>query len=274
MPYILISKLTIMQNTYIYIKLTVLAISIVAIFSSCSSDIGVGSESTDAVLSGSYARMLQIDDRLYVIGRNTLRVLDTSNPQNPTPLSTIEVGANVESLFRNSEYLFVGSQEGMFIYRIDSDGIPQLTSETDYQQSLENFCINDPIVANDTTAYVTLSTSEPLDNCFRSVNELRIYDLADITRPELINVVEMQEPKGLGTDGDHLFVCERYDGIKAFDISDPTNLETVYESETFPALDLIPANGNLLVIGLDTIYQYDYTNIDSIYRISSFATKG
>ena len=263
-----------MQNIYTYIKLSVLATLLVGMVSSCSSDIGVGSESTDSVLSGSYARMLQIDDRLYVIGRNTLRVLDTSNPQNPTPLSTIEVGANVESLFRNNEHLFVGSQEGMFIYRIDSEGIPQLMSETDYQQFLVNFCINDPIVANDSTAYVTLSTSEPIDNCFRSVNELRIYDLADIARPELINVVEMQEPKGLGTDGDYLFVCERYDGVKALNISDPRNVEVIYESETFPAIDLISANGNLLVIGLDTIYQYDYKDINNIFRISSFATKG
>ena len=249
-------------------------LAMVAMFASCSSDVGVSSDSSDTVLSGSYARMLQIEDRLYVIGRNTLRVLDTSNPQNPTPLSTIEVGANVESLFRNNEHLFVGSQEGMYIYKIDSNGIPQLTSETAYQQFLDNLCINDPIVANDTIAYVTLSTPEAINDCFRSVNELRIYDLEDITQPQLINTVEMQEPKGLGTDGDYLFVCERFDGVKAFDISNPQNVQMIYESEVFPAVDLIPANGNLLVIGVDTIYQYDYSDINNIFRISSFVTKG
>lgn len=261
-------------NTYTVIAIFFSVVMLLTI-QSCSSDLGISSEAGGGeVLSGSYARMLRLDNRLYVIGRNSLRVLDTTDPSNPTPMQTIDINAEVESLFRNDEFLFVGSQEAMFIYEIDSNGIPVLIGETPYAEFLEFTCFSDPIVANRNTAYVTLSTDEIINNfCFRSLNELRVYDLANVSQPDLLDVIPMQEPKGLGLDGDHLFVCERFNGVSAFNVADPSNVEQFYQSEPFQAVDLIPASGNLLVIGVDTIYQYDYSDISNITRISAFATQ-
>lgn len=248
-------------------------IGMVCLFTQCS-DLDIASDSGDSALSGSYARMLKIEDRLYVIGRSSLRVLDTSDPSNPVHMKTISINATVESLFRNKNYLFVGSRESMFIYQLDTDGIPQLASETSYQAFFNFSCFDDPIVSNDTMAYVTLSQSLLIEGCGTTrTNELKIYNIEDITQPRIVNEIPMQGPKGLGLDGDYLFICEEFDGIVAFDVSDPQNVEQIYQSERFQAVDLIPANGNLIVIGVDTLYQYDYTDINNITRTSAFSTK-
>jgi len=99
--------------------------------SSCSDDIGLA-DSGNAVLSGSYARMLTIGNKLYVLGSSNLRVLDVANPSLPIHATTINIDADVESLFFNNANLFVGSPQGMYIYTLDGSGIPQLASITPY----------------------------------------------------------------------------------------------------------------------------------------------
>lgn len=229
------------------------------------------SGSSNTVLSGSYANMLTIGDKLYMLAGSTLQVLDISKRDEPQRITSIEVNDGIESLFYNSEHLFVGSDEGMFIYSLDASGIPILQSQTSY----DNFDIVlpcDPIVANDTIAFSTLSTTFESGPCQRIVqlNQLRIYDIKNVTNPDLITTLEMETPKGLGLDGEHLFVCEQYNGIKAFDVSSPNNIREIYHSTEFEARDVIPANGILMVVSSDTLYQYDYSNIDNIYRLSSY----
>lgn len=240
---------------------------------SCSNDVGVA-DSGNAVLSGSYARMLNIGSKLYVLGTSNLKVLDVSNPLLPISVTTINVNADVESLFFNSGNLFIGSPQGMFIYTLDESGLPQLASVTPYEQFAEILPC-DPIVANDSLAFSTLSTSfDQTGNCWRSqdLNELHVYDIKDVTAPVNLARVPMEEPKGLGLADDHLFVCERNSGIKAFNISNPSNPNLVYSSSPFQAVDLIPANETLLVVGIDTIHQFDYTDINNIVKISTIAT--
>ena len=243
--------------------------------SSCSDDIGLA-DSGNAVLSGSYARMLTIGNKLYVLGSSNLRVLDVANPSLPIHATTINIDADVESLFFNNANLFVGSPQGMYIYTLDGSGIPQLASITPYEQFTEVQVLPcDPIVANDTIAFSTLSTSfDQTSNCWRpeDLNELHVFDITDVSAPTSLGSVPMEEPKGLGLAHDHLFVCEQNSGIKAFDVSDPSNPSLVYTSARFQAVDLIPANGTLLVVGLDTIHQFDYTDINNIVKISTIAT--
>ena len=240
---------------------------------SCSNEIGVA-DSGNTVLSGSYASMLNIGSKLYVLGASSLRVLDVANPSLPIHVTTVNVEADVESLFFNNGNLFIGSPQGMYIYTLDGSGIPQLASITPYEQFAEILPC-DPIVANDTLAFSTLSTSfDQTGNCWRpeSLNELHVYDIKDVSQPINLARVQMEEPKGLGLADDHLFVCERNNGIKAFNISTPEDPELVYSSHPFEAVDLIPANGTLLVVGVDTIHQFDYTDINNIIKLSTIAT--
>ena len=254
------------------IRTFILALILAFALSHCTED---GDASTPSVLSGSYANILTLGERLYVLASGELHTFGLEDISSPQLLNSQEVNLSIESLFYNGENLFIGSSEGMYIYSIDENGIPQKQSVTRYEELVE-FLPCDPIAANRQHAYVTLSTSvQASDACFRSVdiNELLVYDISEVQTPQLVSRIGMQEPKGIGLDGDLLFVCQRYDGIKVFDISEPANLVELYHFGEFEAFDLIPTNGLLMVIGKDQIHQFDYSDKDNMYKLSSYDLK-
>ena len=227
------------------------------------------------VLSGSYANMLTLGDFLYVLGNGQLKTLSLSDPAMPELLDSKEIGFSIESLFISGENIFVGSPDGMFIYTIGSDGIPAFRSETSYDNFLLFTCFRDPITANEEYAYVTLDNDASIDDCFMPSleDQMRIFRLEDLESPTLINTIPMDNPKGIAMDGDHLFVCEKVNGITAFNLSNPELPQEIYKSENFSAYDLIPASGLLMVVGQDTLHQFDYTDINNITKIGEYSLR-
>ena len=78
----------------------------------------------------------------------------------------------------------------------------------------------------------------------------------------------MTFPNGVGLDKNILFVCDN--GIRVFDVSKPNNLRLIRHIQGVDALDVIPLNGQLLVIGENLLTQMDYKNIENIKVISEF----
>lgn len=258
------------------IKIAFLVLGIAVSMIACSSDAAsLDGSSSGEVLSGSYARMLGIGDKLYLLGTNTLHVLNISNESAPEAISNQFVTESIESLFFNEEHLFVGSQEGMFIYSLDDGGIPQFESVTSYE-FWPDVLPCDPIAANDSHAFSTLSTTiESGSPCQRwvQINELRVFDITNVQEPINVNTIQMEEPKGIGIDGDLLFICENNNGIRVYDIADPTDMSLIYSDAGFVARDVIAANGLLLVMGDNKIHQYDYTDIENINKLSLYEIK-
>jgi hypothetical protein len=65
-----------------------------------------------------------------------------------------------------------------------------------------------------------------------------------------------------------LFVCEGAAGIKVFSTADPLNLVQINELTDIHAIDVIPLDGLLIVVGPDRLVQLDYTDINDIKIIS------
>lgn len=234
---------------------------------SCDSDLSDPGGS-NTVLSGSYANMLILADHLYMIDERDLKAYSIEDPSKPIEVYKENLGFGIESMFLRGDILFIGSATTLFIYSIGSDGIPSPMSNTEYH-NFQDMCSRDPVVANESIAYVTLSSAD-LSECFRSVeNELRLYDIEDLSDPTLINVFEMERPKGLGLDGDCLFVCEANDGLKVIDVSDPMDVKLIHHFDGYKAFDVIPRSGHLLVVGPDSLYQYNYTDKDNMYLLSA-----
>lgn len=258
------------------IKKIIGLIAVVSLMNCSSNSDSIFENSNQNVLSGSYANILALGDYLYLLGSGEVHTFNLSEPSNPELLDSQSINDNIESLFYNGVNLFVGSQEGMYIYEIQADGIPKRLSVTSYQEIVDvEPC--DPITANTEHAYVTLSTTiSDVGGCARleQVNELLVFDIANPDSPMLVGRNDLDEPKGLGLDGNILFVCLRNDGIKVFDISDPSNLEELYHFDGFGAFDLIPTNGLLMVIGDDELHQFDYSDIENMYKLSVYDIKG
>ncbi len=245
----------------------ILFLLIIGVFS-CARETG----SVNVTLNGSYAHVVAVENYLYAINSSELITFDISSPDDPIEIDRKNLDINVENIFLSNGILFVGSQQKLFIYKIQSDGIPVLKSDNDYFVT-DGITACDPVIARGDYAYVTLSSrgSERI-NCIRRgtlFNELRIYNISDIENPELLSRLNLNFPKGLAIDNNYLFVCEAIDGFKVIDIEDPNSPIVLASIGKFNTYDVIAKNGLLMVVCPTEIRQYDYSDINNISYLSS-----
>lgn len=199
------------------------------------------------------ARFAITGSHLYAIDDWQMYVFNIANLADPTLDNKVDVGWGIETIFPYKQNLFIGANNGMHIF---DNSIP---SEPKYLSSFMHFTACDPVVVNDDYAFVTLRSGNA---CQGFINQLDVVDIRDLNRPTLVKTYPMDNPHGLGIDGDNLFLCEGEFGLKVFNteaiqkISD--NL--IKHIEDVHAYDVIPYQNNLIMIGQDGLYQFDYTD--------------
>jgi len=236
-----------------------------SIISSCSSDssdsVMSSSESVTDGKGGSLATFALKGDYLYTVDNSDLNVYIITDIKDPVQVNTINVGFDIETLFSYKDFLYIGSRTGMFIYGLDQPEFPKELS------SVRHFTACDPVIANDTHAFVTLMGGR---QCGNDLNVLQIYDIANITNPILISSRNLTAPQGIGLYGNYLFVCD--DEIKVFDITDPKDSKLV-TSVNKNAFDVIITGDLLIAIGETGLYQFmlapDSNNGISMTELSS-----
>lgn len=224
--------------------------------------------------NGSYSQIIVNGDFLYGIVGNEISTLNIADKENIKEIDSQILAYDIESIFINNQSLFVGSASRFYIFDINSEtGIPTPVTEQDHNIGfLENSLVClwiDPIIADGDYAYVTLRGS--VSNICRTelINQLRVFNITDIENPILINITEMEEPKGLGKDGNTLFVCDGFNGLKIYDVTTPSSPVELYHFDGFDSYDLIVKNGLLQVVAEDQLLQYDYTDLEDIKLLSS-----
>ncbi len=243
-----------MKKFSLYLILIIFACSCEKSGSLDSAGINSGSSETPGAggTGGSTARFAISGNVLYTVNTNSLKAFDISTPGNPTQLSETPIGNDIETLFPKGNFLFIGSQSGMFIYDISSASAPLRVGVYTHIVSC------DPVVANDDYAYVTLRNATN-GRCFRGINQLEILDISNPAQPNRIATRPMTSPRGLGIDPNlNLYVCD--EGLQHFDVKNPN---TIKHLSTYPmekALDVIPVANRLFVIAEDGFYQYELVN--------------
>ena len=236
--------------------------------------LGCSSESmTAAGVNSSYSSMITVGNFLYQVDPVFIITYDVSDPADPIEIDRQELGFEIETVYHFGGVLFVGSARALYIFEIDEKGIPVEKSETVYDTFEANQTPCDPVVSDGQFAYVTLSTTttNPTSACFRPepFNMLFVYDISNISEPKLVVEQELNEPKGLSLDGDYLFVCDGSNGLVIFDKSDINNLTKISHLQDGYARDVIAREDHLIVIGLDELRQYDYSDITSIMELGT-----
>lgn len=220
---------------------------------------------SDTGVGGSLARFTVVGNYLYVVDNTNLQMFDVSETNNPTFIKSVDVGRGVETIYPFGGKLFIGSQEGLYIYNINADGTPSYISE--YQ----HFTSCDPVATDGQFAYVTLRSQTDC-NFGNGVDVLDILDVSNLENPYLIARYEMESPLGVGVDGETLFVCEVENGLKVFDVTNKVDIQTIKHFEDIEARDVIVLdNKTVLVLTPDMVYQLDYSDLTNIKVISSIA---
>lgn len=227
-----------------------------------SSSMGPG-QSTLVGTGGSMARFALINNYLYTVGYADLNVFNISNSNQPVFSNKLQVDWRVETIYPFKNKLFIGSNNGMFIYDINSSPTnPVKVGEFSHARAC------DPVIADDNFAYVTLHSGTV---CEGFDNELDIVQLNNLSNAELVKVYHLTGPQGLSKDNDLLFICDGTDGLKVYDASDVMNLQLIKQFPGLETYDVIAYNKIAIVVAKDGLYQYDYSSINNIHLVSKIS---
>jgi len=212
-------------------------------------------------IGGSMARFTIVNDLMYTVSIHNLKVFDITVISDPIAGNEVDIGWDIETIFPYNNNLFIGARNGMHIFDISEPTLPQFMSTYEHIRSC------DPVVVNDTIAFVTLRSGT---ECEGFSNQLEVIDIKNLYNPQLLKIYPMSNPHGLGLDGDALFICEADYGLKVFNASEIYKIDQnlIKHYTDIHAFDVIPFNNTLMMIGEDGLYQFDYTSLEDIQYLS------
>ncbi|MBX3241589.1 MAG: hypothetical protein KIT80_11435 [Chitinophagaceae bacterium] len=208
---------------------------------------------------GSMARFSIVGDYLYTVTNSDLNIFSIQQAEHPAFNGREEIGMNIETIYPFKDRLFIGSFNGMYIYNISNGGKPVKESSFSHVASC------DPVVADDTHAYVTLRSG---NQCQGFTNQMEVLDIVDIKNPVLEKIYPMTNPHGLSKNGDILFVCDGQDGLKVYDASDPLNIKLETTISNIVTFDVIAMHGIAIVVTSEGLYQYSYSSPSDLRFLS------
>lgn len=232
-----------------------------AFFAAASSTAGGSNVSASPIgIGGSMARFTIVNERLYAVNNQNLNVFNISNLASPTQGNKINIGWNIETIYPFKNKLFVGSQNGMYIYNITNPDLPVAAGQFSHVRSC------DPVIADDNYAYVTLRSGNA---CQGFTNQLDIVKLNNITDPVLQKTYQLTNPHGLSKDGDLLFICDGAAGVKLYNAANIMDLKLLQTISGLDTYDVIAMNKVALVVAKSGLYQYSYNDPSNPQLISS-----
>lgn len=208
------------------------------------------SGTASVAIAGSTARFGLQQNRMYTVSHDDLKVFNITKADAPAYVNKVDlVQGNIETIFPYKNNLFIGAQGGMFIYSASNPDQPSLLGQFTHVRSC------DPVVADDTHAYVTLSGGTM---CGGFNNQLDVVDIKNIFTPKLLKTYPLKSPKGLSKDGNTLLICDGTDGLKIFDVTNPSNVTHIKTVSGFDPHDVIAIQGYAIAVASNGIFLIDY----------------
>ena len=227
-----------------------------------SADLFNNSQGISPGIAGSLSSFALVGDYFYFISGPDVNVYNISSFENPVFTDGFDVAWNIETLFPYQDNLFIGGQNGMYIYDNSDPSSPKYLSEFVHARAC------DPVFVEGTTAYVTLSEG---NRCANFTNQLDVIDVSDLLNPTLIKSYDMYRPKGLSVYNSTLFLCDDKAGIKIFDVTDKEavtdNKLAAIQGVTFiEVIHISPTE--ILAVGPEGIFQYDVNDVENPILLS------
>jgi hypothetical protein len=218
---------------------------------SLSSFSSASSASVTTGISGSMARFTLLNNYLYTVTDNALKVFNVSAPADPAFTNTVNIGWGIETIYPFGSNLFIGSTTGMFIYGTSNPALPNRVGSFTHARAC------DPVIADGNYAYVTLRTGNV---CAGTSNQLDVINIQNLNSPSLVKTYSLTNPHGLAKSGNALFICDGTGGLKVYNATDVNNITLMKTIEGINAYDVIAFNNLAIVVAKDGLYQYNYAD--------------
>jgi hypothetical protein len=212
--------------------------------SSAAGSIGTG---------GSYAKFQINENALYTTDTYQLNVFNITEPAetfyDKSLLMYFWFGSGqFETLFKQKDFLFVGSTNGMYVVDATDEFNPFFVSNFSHATAC------DPVVVSENTAYITVRGG---NSCGAIEDQVNVIDITDMSYPTLTSTYLLDQPYGLGYRNEVLYVCCGSNGLKVFDATNPVSLalENTYNVNV---TDVIALSTHLIAVGDNKIIQYNY----------------
>ena len=229
------------------------------LFSSDKASGGSKSGSAPVGIGGSQARFTIWSNFLYTVDQSKLYSFNVQGLC-PELLHKNQIGWNIETIYPYEDKLFIGSASGMFIFELTNPSVPKLAG------SLEHWRSCDPVVVQESLAYVTLHGGT---TCGGYTNQLDIVDVSNIYAPKLLKSYLLEKPLGLAVYQQYLFICD--EALKIFNIEEWQDIKLLKTIKHNNPYDLIinPQNKTLTLVSKIGIFQYDIDSPDDPSLLSS-----
>lgn len=227
---------------------------------SCEKEMNSSSASTG--VGGSLSRFTIVGNYLYAVDNHFLYSYDISNGANPVKTNTSAINFDIETIYPFNNRLFIGTRTGLYIYSLDTPSIPSKISEASHARSC------DPVVANDSIAFVTLKGSS---SCGPAESGLYVHNIKNIFAPKLIKTLAMSNPEGLALNGNTLYICCNNDGLRVVNVGDPANPVVTKTLTGAYFKDAIVYNDMLICFVGTGIMLYDISNATNPVLVKSIA---
>jgi hypothetical protein len=228
----------------------ILLFASVLLFHGCTKESGAPAADASSGKGGSLTRFTITGNYLYAVDHHFLYAYSLSNAGKPELVYTSPLNYDIETIYPYNDNLFLGTKTGLYIYSLQTPEKPQLVGEAKHARSC------DPVVANDSVAFVTLKGE---GGCGPAESGLYIHDIKNLTAPVLKKMVPVPNPVGLGLQDGILYVCCGSAGLKVFDVSKPYEPVLLATKTDGTFVDVIPYNGTLICFVQNGILLYDIT---------------
>lgn len=201
--------------------------------------------------SGSMARFAVLDSFLYCIDYNQLYVFEIISPETPRYVNKINVGWEIETLFPYQNYFFIGGRNGMYIYSRENPKNPVYISTYLHLRAC------DPVVVEDTIAYVTLRGNT---RCGQVVSALHLLSISKLQQPKLIVSYPLPQPMGLDVSEKIAYVCDDSVGVFVLNTTMPDSIVELARIGSQRGYDAIKYGQMLIVSSRSNISFYNVSN--------------
>jgi len=215
-------------------------------------------------IAGSMARFSIKDDVMYAIIRDEIQIFDISESELPKKQNRLKVDFGIETLFLHHQYLFVGSQTGVYIFDTRTSDTLYFISEFPHVRSC------DPVIVQGDYAFVTLRSNS---RCWGSKNQLDILNISDVYNPTLVMSYPMEEPYGLAVKQNLLFLCDGMGGLKVFNVENKSEIINTQTFNQINCFDAISYKDTLIVSADFGLLQFEIKDASLELLSNIFSSK-